>query len=396
MPRLPLLAIGTLVAATLVLYGPGTSVGLAVARSQDQAPAADWEGAGLTGPAWRLFAPPSGALLARVADTLYRSDDGGVTWRVVPLPGRQVTRSEWTAAVDPTDHDTLYASGDGGVSKSVDGGQSWTLIAPTDLPARAIAVSPANRNIVYVGVGLYGKFRFLRSDDAGLSWQQLEEHDNMTCGWAVPILLPHPTDENRLLRTAQCYAGRDFYDQLRQSTDRGMSWSTLFGVGRPGVGGRDSQHPEFAFPRELVGGAGAEPSRFYLATLRDSRVGGGASLFRSDDDGRTWTEVFSSRPESVSPAGPAPGSEIIRVGGLAYDPARPATVYLGLNVYVVPPDSSRPTLTRAGVLVSDDGGAIWQPIGRQDLPEISDLALGIDGRNLYVADREDLRRLRLR
>ena len=71
-------------------------------------------------------------------------------------------------------------------------------------------------------------------------------------------------------------------------------------------------------------------------------------------------------------------------------------VYLGLNVYVMTPDSSRPSLTRAGVLVSDDGGASWQPIGRQDLPEVYDLALGIDGRNLYVADREDLRRLRLR
>ena len=133
MPRLPLLAIGALIAATLVPPGAGAAAETIVSQQQDPAPAADWEGTGLGGPAWRLFTPPSGALLARAADTLYRSDDGGVAWRVVPLPARQDPRSEWTAAVDPTDHDTLYASGDGGVLKSVDGGQSWQPIGRQDL-----------------------------------------------------------------------------------------------------------------------------------------------------------------------------------------------------------------------------------------------------------------------
>ena len=65
MPRLPLLAIGVLIAATLVPPGPGTAAETIVLQQQDQAPAADWEGTGLGCPAWRLFTPPSGALLAR-------------------------------------------------------------------------------------------------------------------------------------------------------------------------------------------------------------------------------------------------------------------------------------------------------------------------------------------
>ena len=60
----------------------------------------------------------------------------------------------------------------------------------------------------------------------------------------APGLEPHPTDPRRVFRTANCYAGRNLSDALRQSLDAGATWADLF-------------EPQLAFPSRLAGGAGA-------------------------------------------------------------------------------------------------------------------------------------------
>ena len=66
---------------------------------------------------------------------------------------------------------------------------------------------------------------------------------------------------------------------------------------------------------------------------------------------------------------------------LAVDPTDPDRVYAGL--------------TGTGVKVSTDGGITWADLGRQDLPVIHDLVLGVDGRNLYCATDGGVYRLPL-
>ncbi|MGE3913929.1 MAG: WD40/YVTN/BNR-like repeat-containing protein [Chloroflexota bacterium] len=394
MSRLPLLIIGPLVVSLLLLTASTSAPALAAVRSQGTSSPPDWRGTGLSEPVWRIFTPSSGALLVRTSQALVRAADADLSrwnpgrWQSVSLPPHAFDRRFWTVDVDPTNHDTLYASSTEGLSRSTDGGTSWTVILPLTGKefVQRIAISPANPNVLYLGIGNTGDggiFKFLRSTDGGASWETLETYMNMTCGWGVPILKPHATDENRLFRAGNCYAGRDFYDVLRQSTDQGTSWTKIFGVGVGGVSSRDPQHPQFAFPELLVGGYGAAPGRYYLATHRDSRTGGGASVFRSDDDGQTWTEVYAYRPDAES------ASELIAVHGLAYDPVQPDTVYIGLNVYAEDGASSR-KFVRAGVLVSTDGGASWSEFGKQTLTAIHDLELGIDSRNLFVATEQGL------
>ena len=75
-----------------------------------------------------------------------------------------------------------------------------------------------------------------------------------------------------------------------------------------------------------------------------------------------------------SPSGPA-------IGGLAYDPSFPDQVYAGLG--------------NGAVKVSSDGGGTWRDLGRQDLGRLDDLALGIDGMNLYAATEQGVWRIRL-
>jgi hypothetical protein len=397
-----LLTIGALTVSTLLLRGQDTTAASAAtlmpaaAQSQEPPASPQWQTVGLRGPIWNVSTPASGALLARTPESLVRlvgDNPWNLShWQTVSLPAHTLDERYWSVVVDPTNHDIVYASAAGGLFKTTDGGQSWTLLLPTDEYALRLAISPANTSIVYAGLGQAGSpanFKFLRSKDGGATWEQLERHQNMTCFWVVPILLPHPMDEQQLFRAGGCLAGRDFYDQLLRSSDQGASWRTAFGVGRPGASSRDSQHPEFAYPTILIGNQGVMPARTYLATRRDQRVGDGASLFRSDDDAQTWTEVFASRPATE------PDGVQVRIGGLAYNPSQPDTVYLGLNVSTLPETSDPPTFLRAGVLVSTDAGQTWQPLGRQDLPRIHQLALGLDGRNLFAASSDGLWRLKL-
>jgi hypothetical protein len=82
----------------------------------------------------------------------------------------------------------------------------------------------------------------------------------------------------------------------------------------------------------------------------------------------------------------------VEIGGLAYDPAQPDRHYVGLNDCV----GHFSQRTCAGrVTASSDGGATWAGLGGRALAKVNDLALGIDGLNVYAATDEGLWRLRL-
>jgi hypothetical protein len=172
-------------------------------------------------------------------------------------------------------------------------------------------------------------------------------------------------------------AGRTFGATLTQNLAAGMgAWLGLFNP-------RPSSEPDLGYPKALVGGQGAAPWRYYLASNRDRRLGG-SSLHRSDDDGATWSQVLSYRgggTPGYSPPGDDPNVPSVQMPALAYDPAQPDVVYVGrlsYPSYFSPPDAG-------GVSVSRDGGASWSDLGRQDIGPVHDVALGIDGRNLYAA-----------
>jgi hypothetical protein len=316
---------------------------------------ADWAPTGLSGPVRDVVSFADGALFARTNDALLRSEDGGTSWIPVSLPG-----SPAQTAVDPVDHRILYAAGADGLYKSADSGTAWSLVLPTSEFVRGIAISPADRALVYLA--LTGSptnspdFRFLRSPDGGATWEELEEFHNSLCGWGVRILQPHPTGPRRVFRTADCYAGRNLSDALRQSLDAGATWADLF-------------EPELAFPTRLVGGTGAAPGRYYLAANRDSRAGG-SSVFRSDDDARTWTEVLAFRGGGTQDQ---PNLPSVEIGGLAYEPAAPNRVYVGLA------GGGR------GVRASNDGGRVWAHLGGEHLGPVNALALSPAGQDLFAA-----------
>jgi photosystem II stability/assembly factor-like uncharacterized protein len=321
------------------------------ARAQGKSAGA-WEPTGLGEAVHALYTPASGALFARTADALWRSDNAGTTWTPVALP--PPGSGERLAAVDPTNHTVIYVSGADGLYESSDDAATWAPVLPGSI--QAIAVSAADPRLVYA-ITLRGSLTFQRSRDGGLTWDEFPiEVGASPCVSEVLLLQAHPTDAQRVFRTAGCYAGRNFGDGLWESRDQGTTWAQTFRV-------------QGTFPRRLAGGQGSEPRRFYLAA-GGAVPGARAQLARSDDDGQTWREL-TGLPLAANAA----------IGGLAYDPALPDRVWVAIG--------------GRGVLRSENGGATWAELGAPGPGAVNDLALGIDAHNLYAATEQGVWRLAL-
>jgi photosystem II stability/assembly factor-like uncharacterized protein len=316
-----------------------------------------------------------------------------------------------TIAVDPANHTTIFATGAEGLYKTSDDAATWTLVLsrtayPVTSRVLSLAISPVDPGLLYValaGPDISSSFRLVRSKDAGSTWQVLAEPQGALCGWSVSVLEAHRLDAQRAFRSAGCYAGRNFYGRLEQSADQGESWTPIFAP-QPGESSTaNTSNPKLIYPERLRGATPAMPARFYLAGRRDLRLGGGSSLFRTDDDGATWVDLFSYRggqtldqpnapPATIPGQGYDPNAPQVRIGGLAFDPANPDRIFVGLNE-ILP--SQQPTRTASRVLVSTDAGASWTALGNRDIGLVMDLASGTDGRNLYAATDQGVWRLSL-
>ncbi len=124
------------------------------------------------GPGLTVFA--SGADYAASQGALYRSVDAGVTWTVVAEAARNEYFSD--ILVDPTNSQRVFAGAPDGdaqatnIYRSSDGGTSFTaslIVTPYCVPSFAKGGSP---DTVLLACGL----RLARTEDAGLSWHDLQ------------------------------------------------------------------------------------------------------------------------------------------------------------------------------------------------------------------------------
>jgi hypothetical protein len=308
----------------------------------------------LSGAISRLAQTTQGTTFAWGTSGLFMSQDAGITWTTLTTPSPITTPG--MIGIDPTEAQTIFAAGGSQINKTTDGGATWTpVLATSGFQVLAIAVSPADHNVVFVALAQFSAgFQVYRTQDGGTTWTRIEGPINgAICMFNVLILVPHPTDASRVLRTSGCYAGRDVPsgDSLDQSTDQGVTWNPLF-------------HPRPLFPSQLVGGTGSQPARWYLSGYFGASPGG-TKLFRSDDDGVTWSDVLDYA------TGPA-------IVGVAYDPGAPDRVFVALT----------------GDLVrqSSDGGASWTDLSSGPT-SLSNLLLTPDGHALLAATQQGIWRI---
>ena len=121
---------------------------------------------------------------------IYKSTDGGVTWKKILFSSDIAGASE--LQMDPYDPDVLYAAfwdvqrlpwmirsgGPGsGIWKSTDGGGHWMKLKaglPKVMGKIRLAVSPANNNRIYAAIE-NDKSGLFCSDDAGRTWRQVND-----------------------------------------------------------------------------------------------------------------------------------------------------------------------------------------------------------------------------
>ncbi|HYI07851.1 MAG TPA: hypothetical protein VEK57_02165 [Thermoanaerobaculia bacterium] len=95
---------------------------------------------------------------------VYRSDNGGGSWRSIGLKDSNV----WHVAIDSTSSQVVYASTHATLFRTVNGGRSWTAISPQDGgEIHDIVVDPLISATVYAATEA-GIFRSL---DSGNSWE---------------------------------------------------------------------------------------------------------------------------------------------------------------------------------------------------------------------------------
>ena len=270
-------------------------------------------------------------------DGVYKSDDGGSTWRHM---GLAETQNIGRVRVHPRDADLVYVAAFGhrfgpnderGVYRSRDGGETWELVLHVSPRVGAIdlAMDPQNPRVLYAA-----------------TWEA------QVYPWA------HTT--------------RGDGSGLYKSVDGGETWLPLHD--RPG------------FPAGLRGRIGvtvspARPARVWVTV--DADEGG---IYRSDDAGATWTWLTDDRNFLVRPwyfgtvvADPQDSDVLYVVNRKLWRSADGGRTFRQVNVpyvdemdlWVDPREPKRMILGNdGGAAVSFDGGDTWSTLVNQPTAEI--------------------------
>jgi len=172
--------------------------------------------------------------------------------------------ASWVAfvAIDPSSTQTVYAGAwGGGLYKSIDGGQTWTVIYGSLGYVSALTLDPSDPSTIYAASAYGGLFR---SADGGTTWSDLGLDSDQVTALAVD-----PSDPQTL------YAGTGAGEMFK-SSDGGATWQRL-GNGFP-------QHQ----PVDGVAIDPANPATVFAGTNRVEGIAG-LGVYRTTDGGQSWS-----------------------------------------------------------------------------------------------------------
>jgi len=219
---------------------------------------------------------------------IYRSTDGGRTWKV--LVGCRDCMGASDLIMDPHDPNVLYAAFWGyGIFKSTDGGAHWSQLRQglPDANFRNIrlAISSSNPNVLYAGFEYHVPGRFtgglvFKSTDGGASWTWLRNAPNYCTGqcWYDNVVVVHPRNADYVyLGGSANYIWQPVFrvkEVVVRSTDGGSTWEDL----SPNDSPSHTLHPDV----HAIAFAPSNPNVVW--------VGNDGGVWRSRDGGRTWED----------------------------------------------------------------------------------------------------------
>ncbi len=213
----------------------------------------------------------------------------------------------WTAAIgrlsaiafQPGDSRVMYVGGQSsGVWKTLDGGTNWfPLTDHISVSVAALATSSQNANQVFWVTAHQGVFR---SDDAGLSWIQINMQDLNAVVHGGKLLI-HPRDPTIMLLNSE--------DGIYRSTDAGATW-TLSVSGVTGTG------LEIDRGRDILYCA--------VSNLSNAAVAG---IYASSDRGASWRKLRGCPGGSLPAVGATKRISIALSGSRMYASFRDTTSF---------------------------------------------------------------------
>jgi len=346
---------------------------------------------------WIIYAAigPSGA---------WKSENNGISWK--PVFESESTVSVGDIAVSPSHPEIVWVGtgeatcrnsvtiGDG-VYKSADGGKTWKNMGLTETRhISRVIINPGDPNIVYVAAmgHLWGpnpERGVFRTTDGGRTWEKILYIDENT---GIADLVMDPSDSLTLYAAAYEHRRLPYYFQsggpgsgLYKTTDGGRTWEKLT---------RD-------LPEGLMGRIGIAVSRSnpeVVYALIEHEDGG---IWRSEDKGKTWTrtgdnetyERVNFRPFYYSQIRVDPTDEdtVYVFSGGCYVSRDQGKKFRAISAGTHPdhhalwidPRNPRHLIAGndGGIDITYDGGKTWRPVQHMVLAEV--YHVGFDMRDPY-------------
>ena len=290
-----------------------------------EAPASDWALIGPDGGNVRSLAydpsDPNRIILGTSAGELFLSQDAGKTWAPLAHLGLGDDLVIDHVVFDPTNTKTIYAGGwglyhddEGSVFRSDDAGVTWKeLEGAHGKSIRALAMAPSDHNVLVIGAldGVY------RSTDAGATWQRITpENPEVTANYSIMknfvSVAIDPQNPNVVYGGTRHLAWK--------TSDGGQNWRSI----HDGMLDDSDVFSIIVDPKN--------PERVYASAC--------SGIYKSDNAAELFHRV-QGMPHSA-----------IRTRVLKQDPVRPSIVYAG---------------TTGGLWKTLDGGSKWSLVTSSDV-----------------------------
>ena len=283
-------------------------------------------------------------LVATTGSGVLISQDSGESWLEPQMPqGMHVEAIVRSMTQDPQRPEVVYAGSNLGLYRSENGGARWQLL---DTPMNekwvwAIAIDPTDADIIYAGTGTPSIPGIYRSTDGGKTWEHLAMQIADQCqdvGIPRPTQIAiDPTDHRSV------WVGIEV-DGVRHSTDGGDTWTRVQGVltnprppDTPGVPTPYSHNMGDIHHVLVTSG----PPKTVMVQVSDD-------IWRSSDEGATWTALGFHDMVSMGPAGQGSSTYL---HGLATKVDDPQVIFMSIGNLKI---------GSGAIMRSKDVGSTWE------------------------------------
>jgi len=296
---------------------------------------------------------------------IFISNDKGLHWE--PVAQDQDIWTVHAVSIHPSDPDIMFAMANRRIFRTLDGGMQWSEVAILDGVGHEFTFLLDQPDTIFYAAsnGLYV------SHNGGAEWSKIWSEST----WDIK---QHLRDQDTLYAVASdTEMNRSvFY----RSLDRGETWE------KQEMGWYSPEVPEEANEAGAkIGLTSANPDRIYAALIGDSKEGdnGWIGLYRSDDNGSSWT----------LPAGQI-GSPYQSVNNMPWNVAAYTSGYhqgfFNFAVGVSPKDQDLVWIGTIRLTETRDGGASFQAIGaansqRLDLIHADIQDILVRGDDIWIA-----------